>query len=112
MADLSRQARRRGGIMAAAGIVILAVGQASLTESSRCQPSSPPVTEFAPTGSALWVSSGLHYAAKPARYARNSDNARTTCSVSALPEQRPRLVDPKFLRAPDVAAKTVASAAD
>jgi hypothetical protein len=112
MADVSRQTRRRGGIMAAAGIVILTICQASLTDPSRCQPAFSTVAEFDPKGSALWVSSELHHAAEPPRDLRNSDDATTICGVSARGQHRPRLVDPEFLRPPDVADKTVASAAN
>jgi hypothetical protein len=112
MADISRQTRRRGGIMAMAGIVSLAIGQASLTDHSRCQPSVSPVTEFTHTASGLWVQSGFYYAAEPSRYPRNSDNTRTACGVSATRHERPRPVDPESLPAPDVANKTIASAAD
>jgi hypothetical protein len=110
MADVLRQTRRRGGIMAATGIVVLAIGQASLTDPSRCQRSSPAVTDQ--SGSGLWFKSGFYYEAEPSRSARNSDSAKTACSVSATRHERPRLVDPDFLRSPDIAAKTVASAAN
>jgi hypothetical protein len=112
MADVSRQTLRRGGIMAATGIVVLAIAQASLTDPSPCQPSFPPDAEFAPTGSGLWIVSEFYYAAELARSARNSDDARTTCGASTSRHERPRLVDPEFLRAPDDADKTMASAAN
>jgi hypothetical protein len=112
MAEVSRQTLRRGGIMAATGIVILAIGQASLTDPSPCQPSFPPDAEFASTGSGLWVVSESYYAAELARSARNSDDRRIICGASASRHERPRLVDPEFLRAPDVANKTMASAAN
>jgi hypothetical protein len=95
MTEVSKQLLKRGGIVAAAGILIGTVCQASLRDPSQCRPSD------AALSAAVTASAG--YGDAPLLSNRVSDGVRQACASSDTRPQRARVVKPEFLHAVQIA---------
>jgi hypothetical protein len=87
MTDVSKQMLMRGGIVAAAGILIGTICQASLTDPSQCRPESN-------SGLSVGVSASVGYGNKTRR---DSDGVRQACASSDSRRQGARVVELDFL---------------
>lgn len=94
MTEVSKPLLKRGGIVAAAGILIGTVCQASLRDVSPCRPSDPDLS------GAISASAGyaVSYDA-PLLSNRESDGVRQACAASDSHPQRARVVEPDFVHA-------------
>jgi hypothetical protein len=101
MTDVSRQVLERGGIVAAAGIFIGTVCQASLTDLSQCRPAS----DAADLSVAVSASSRFGATDDATRRSLPSQDSgvRQACASSDSRPQRPRVVEPNFLNAVEIA---------
>jgi hypothetical protein len=82
MTDVSKQMLMRGGIVAAAGIFIGTICQASLTDRPQCRPASDAGLSVAASASA-----GYGDATRPSLSNRDSYGVRQACAPS---DSRPR----------------------
>jgi len=90
MTDILHSTRMRGAIVAAAGIFIGALCQASLIDSSRRLPASP-------------VFRTADDATRPQLSTWKTDQASRACASLANQPQRPRAVEPEFPNAVEIA---------
>ncbi len=91
MTEISHSMHMRGAIVAAAGIFIGALCQASLIDPSRRLPASP-------------VFRTADDATRPQLSTWKTDQASLACASLANQPQRPRPVEPEFLNAVEIAA--------
>jgi hypothetical protein len=98
MTDISKQMLMRSGIVAAAGILIGTICQASLTDPSQCRPASDANLSAAESASA-----GYADATRRSLSDRDSDGARQACAASNGRPQRALVVEPDFLHALEIA---------
>jgi hypothetical protein len=90
MTEVSQSMRKRGAIVAAAGIFLLSISQASLIDPSGCR-SAPEASSTADDATGRPSSSGNTYRL-----------SRACASLESQP-QRPRAVEPKFPDAVEIA---------
>jgi len=93
MTDVSKQMLMRGGIVAAVGILIGTICQASLTDPSQCRPASG-----ADLSVTVSTTAGYGDGTRRSLSNRDSDGVKQAC-----PLQRARVVEPDFLHAVEIA---------
>ena len=96
MTDISQSMRIRGAIVAAAGIFIGALCQASLMNSARCPRASPGFRT-------------ADDATRPQLSSRNIDGLTRACAALDSRLRRPHAVEPKFLHAVEIAGAQLPS---
>jgi hypothetical protein len=96
MTDVSKQRLMRGGIVAAAGILIGTICQASLTDPSQCRPAS--------NAGLSVVSGGYGDATRGSLSNRDPDGVRRACGSSDGRPQRARVVEPEFFHGVQIAS--------
>jgi len=98
MTDVSKQMLMRGGIVAAVGILIGTICQASLTDPSQCRPASG-----ADLSVTVSTTAGYGDGTRRSLSNRDSDGVRQACPISDSRLQRARVVEPDFMHAVEIA---------